>query len=160
MKRTIKFRGKYTETGEWRYGYYARLSNEFKEWHCIMTEKDASENYIKDCNGFHMQYTPVVPSTVGQFTGLCDKNGKEIYDGDIIYSEFPDGSKTNCLIGWNEENSCFGLMDEYNYRSKLEGYDFQRFDNAIFCNFLKHSKKFEVIGNIYDNPELLKGGEA
>ena len=97
----------------------------------------------------------VVPSTVGEFTSLRDKNGEEIYEGDIIYSEFPDGSKTNCLIDWDEENSCFGLMDEYNYRSKLEGYDFPMFENAIFWHFRKHSKKFEVIGNIHDNPKLL-----
>ena len=149
MKRTIKFRGKKQTNGVWVYGCLV-YSNEI----------DASI-YFQTGNGSvkTMDWVYVNPETVGQFTGLYDKNGKEIYDGDIIYSEFPDGSKTNCLIGWNEEKSCFGLMDEYNYRSKLEGYDFPRFDNAIFCNFLKHSKKFEVIGNIYDNPELLKGGE-
>lgn len=154
MKRTIKFRGHSIHSNEWVYGSLLKIGDNYH----ILGDNDMYEDghHIRQESDFP---TWVDPKTIGQFTGLYDKNGKEIYDGDIIYSEFPDGSKTNCLIGWNEENSCFGLMDEYNYRSKLEGYDFQRFDNAIFCNFSKHSKKFEVIGNIYDNPELLKGGE-
>lgn len=154
MKRTNKFRGFNIISNEWVYGSLLKIGDNYH----ILGDNDMCEDghHIRQESDFP---TWVDPNTIGQFTGLYDKNGKEIYDGDIIYSEFPDGSKTNCLIGWNEENSCFGLMDEYNYRSKLEGYDFPRFDNAIFCNFLKHSKKFEVIGNIYDNPELLKGGE-
>lgn len=161
MKRVVKFRGKTL------YDFIEKVNGEYE----IPQGTFVYGSLVLDCNenplidiqgynngiGFKTQYL-VDADTVGQFTGLCDKNGKEIYEGDIIYSEFPDGSKTNCLIGWDEENSCFGLMDEYNYRSKLEGYDFPKFENAIFCNFRKHSKKFEVIGNIYDNPELLKGG--
>lgn len=138
--RTIKFRGKCTDDGMWRHGDLLHADNLI---------------WIND-NGLHCT---VDEKTVGQFTGLHDKNGEEIYEGDIIYSEFPDGSKTNGLIEWDEEYSCFGLMDEYNYRSKLKGYEFPKFDNAIFYNFRKHSKKFEVIGNIYDNPELLSRSE-
>lgn len=162
MKRAIKFRGKSL------YDKYPKANGGFEipqgafVYGNLVVDMNGNpqidiQGYI-DGNSFHHSLW-VDADTVGQFTGLCDKNGKEIYDGDIIYSEFPDGSKTNCLIGWDEENSCFGLMDEYNYRSKLEGYDFPKFENAIFCNFRKHSKKFEVIGNIYDNPELLKGGK-
>lgn len=139
--RTIKFRGKYTETGEWRYGYYARLSNEFKEWHCIMTEKDASENYIKDCNGFHMQYTPVVPSTVGQFTCLRDKNGKEIYEGDILKVQ---GTRERIEVRFVRGVFAFlwngNLDDEAPINAPTQEWA-------------------EVIGNIHDNPNLLKGGQ-
>ena len=138
--RTIKFRGKYTETGEWRYGYYARLSNEFKEWHCIMTEKDASENYIKDCNGFHMQYTPVVPSTVGQFTGLRDKNGKEIYEGDIIVHA--SGSSIMYNVEW--------------HNTELVG---KQIGSSSYAGISYWIDVTEVIGNIHDNPNLLKGGQ-
>lgn len=162
MKRVIKFRGKSL------YDKYPKSNGGFEipqgafVYGNLVVDMNGNpqidiQGYI-DGNSFHHSLW-VDADTVGQFTGLCDKNDKEIYDGDIIYSEFSDGSKTNCLIGWDEENSCFGLMDEYNYRSKLEGYDFPKFENAIFCNFRKYSKKFEVIGNIYDNPELLKGGK-
>ena len=100
---------------------------------------------------------PIDVDTIGQFTGLKDKNGKEIYEGDIIYSEFADGSNCMFLVGWNNKLSCFGVMDEYSYQSKQLGYDFPEFDNHLFIEVLKNSKIFKIIGNIYDNPELLKG---
>lgn len=138
--RTIKFRGKRCDNGEWVYGYYARLKNEFKEWHCIMTEKDASENYIKDCNGYNMLYTPVNQNTVGQFTGLLDKNGKEIYEGDILKAGDMGLLEVRFVRGvfaflWNGN-----LDDEFPTGSPTHEWA-------------------DVIGNIHDNPDLLKGGE-
>ena len=138
--REFKFRGKRCDNGEWVYGYYARLRNEFKEWHCIMTEEDASENYIKDCNGYNMLYTPVNHNTVGQFTGLLDKNAREIYEGDIVkrtdgYSyivKYEFGSFYARLIGGDKEDV---------YRL------------ALFNN------KTVIVGNIHGNPDLMKGGE-
>ena len=158
--KTIKFRGKRCDNGEWVYGYYARLRNEFKEWHCIMTEEDASENYIKDCNAYNMIYTPVNHNTVGQFTGLCDKNGNEIYEGDILLwtrknvhiegrplRDFADRCETfydddKCAFRFKYKldcGSCIGLLD--------------------FSDDRADESYIEVIGNIHDNPELLKGGE-
>lgn len=141
--RTIKFRGKRCDDGEWVYGYYARLRNEFKEWHCIMTEKDASENYIKDCNGYNMLYTPVNHNTVGQFTGLHDKNGEEIYEGDILALQETDNKVTHCPVSMN----CKGYWS----------IDFGI--NYGVCLGLVDKKRVEVIGNIHDNPELMKGGK-
>jgi uncharacterized phage protein (TIGR01671 family) len=99
---------------------------------------------------------PIDVDTIGQYTGLKDKNGKEIYEGDIVYSEFADASSCMFLVGWNNKLSCFGVMDEYDYQSKQLGYDFPEFDNHLFIEVLKHSKILKVIGNIHDNPELLK----
>ena len=141
MKREIKFRGKEKKTGEWFYGNL----------------------YDKDTSGrTHIGTTKkgcldIDPDTIGQYTGLKDKNGKEIYEGDIVYSEFADGSNCMFLVGWNNKLSCFGVMDEYDYRSKQLGYDFPEFDNHLFIEVLKNSKIFKIIGNIHDNPELLKG---
>lgn len=142
MKREIKFRGKDKKTGEWLYGNLQVPTIEGVPYFMWDKEKFQCE---------------VETNTIGQFTGLKDKNGKEIYEGDIVYSEFADGSNCMFLVGWNNKLSCFGVMDEYNYRSKQLGYDFPEFDNHLFIEVLKNSKIFKIIGNIYDNPDLLKG---
>lgn len=139
MKREIKFRGKDKKTGEWFYGNLFDKDTSGRT-HIGTTKKGCLD---------------IAPDTVGQYTGLKDKKGKEIYEGDIVYSEFADGSKCMGLVGWNNKLSCFGVMDEYDYLSRQLGYDFPEFDNHFFIEVLKNSKIFKIIGTIYDNPELL-----
>ena len=82
----------------------------------------------------------VDPSTVGQYTGLTDKNGKKIFEGDIIKW----GLKP-CVVKWDECNASFCL---YVYGIiKISGFNRDTM------------KLKEVIGNIHDNPELMKGAE-
>lgn len=149
--RTIKFRGKiafggYDGGNGWKYGYLTGSPT-----HPYIQEvKDLGNDW------YYIPRTEVVPKSIGQFTGLHDKNGKEIYEGDIVYSEFEDGSNCSSLVGWNEKQSCFGVMDEYAYRSKLEGFEYPEFQNHVMLAFMRDAKLFKVIGNIHDNPELIK----
>lgn len=150
MNREIEFRGKSSHSGEWIFGSLLKIDSNYH----IVTESDMCED------GHHIRQESDTPNwvdqdTVGQFTGLRDKNGVKIFKGDIIYSEFSDGSNCHCLVGWNDKEVCFGLMDEYAFRSKQEGYDFPKFDSLVLLNFRNHGMKFEVIGNIIDNKELL-----
>lgn len=125
--RETKFRGKRKDNGEWVYGYYYELD-------CRSAGKKyiAYSIYQRDHQSFK-----VIPETVGQFTGLLDKNGKEIYAGDILdyynpmhphYSS-PLNRKT---VKWrSDKNTGVG------------------FNIAIGTNY-------KIIGNITDNPDLLK----
>jgi len=121
--RLIKFRAKTIETRKWVYGYLnvnskgdTIISNEFSFWF-------------------------VDPKTVGEFTGLLDKNGKEIYEGDIIEENSWVGKRINTVIYRNDLVG-FGTPDGRNYISLSDG------DTSP-------KPKFIVIGNIYENPELL-----
>ena len=131
--RTIKFRGKASHNGEWIYG---DLINIHDEYH-ILGEDDMRED------GHHVTQdsdrpTWVEPDTIGQFTCLHDKNGKEIYEGDIIKAgDEKEKIEVRFVRGvfaflWNGD-----LDDEFP------------------CNAPTHEWA-EVIGNIHDNPKLIK----
>jgi hypothetical protein len=128
--REIKFRGKRLDNGEWLYGSLVILNGRY---------------FIFDDANRH----EVDPTTVGEFTGLKDKNGKEIYEGDVIRSPLSEDKTRPHRIFYHTGNAAFmrALID----RKEL---CYLRLDQDWIYKFGK-----EVIGNIHDNLELLKGGE-
>lgn len=127
MSREIKFRGKDTQTGKWRYSM--TISRQAYDDDEIFTY------YIGA--GFNT----VNGKTLGQYTGLTDKNGTNIYEGDIVTGLFLHGMSIDAVVTF--KNGAFGL--EWN-RGGVN--TFNAFTSI--CNV-----EYEVIGNIHDNPELL-----
>lgn len=119
--REIKFRGKRLDNGEWVIGLLVKM---WGEWH-ILDWDDENTAY------------PVEPNTVGQYTGLKDKNGEEIYEGDIVC-----GSPQRVV----------GEVVYHNDRIEIKDDDPQYW---VGVNFFSQEGR-EIIGNIHDNTELLK----
>ena len=126
--REILFRGKRIDNGEWVYGF-------------VLNDEHTLIGYYK--NGHDFCIIEVIPETVGQFTGLTDKNGKKVFEGDILV--FCKGATYPYKIEWDG-------MGWKLYRS-----DGKRIKEAFECNEIHYVNISEVIGNIHDNPELLKG---
>ena len=128
--REILFRGKRTDNGEWIEGCFLDKNN-------IGIFYDDTEE--SDCS---VHIFPVVPKTIGQYTGLTDKNGKKIFEGDIVrcVNRNIDEDDGNALIEWDKECSQFEIAF-----------------NSFITDFTNiHSYELEVIGNMSDNPELLE----
>lgn len=128
--REILFRGKRVDNGEWEYGLPSYDDDGDVEEIQVWDEEDVN-------------FYPVDPETICQYTGLIDKNGKKIWEGDILEGhlddKFPEDVTREKVIwhesGWNtEEPGC----DDKEY---LDEFD---------------AEKFEVVGNAFDNPELLE----
>jgi len=141
--REIKFRGKRKDDGKWIYGNLVILRNKY-----FICEKDTSifDTYFEHC------FKEVIPETVGQYTGLKDKNGKEIFEDDIVDDNWYDvyGEKINkYLIVKFGEYCGLDYYDYPNYGFYLENENGEQYA-------LPYHEPIKIIGNIHDNPELLK----
>lgn len=129
--RPIKFRGKSRHTGKWFYGNL----------------------YVEDSFGRTRICTPgrscldIDPKTVGQFIGLYDKDGKEIYEGDIL--RFGNSPSDVCEVKWNESIAAFCIRFYFDDEISIR----------LLGEWVECEKNIAIIGNIHDNPELMKGGE-
>lgn len=137
MNREIKFRGKNKDIG-WVEGQVAYDLNE--DTYIIREVEQDSSYGLEETMLFATTWYRVDKETIGQCIGLCDKNGKEIYEGDILKS-----------IRWNDIYLVKQIGTAYYLCRKGKN----RFNKITTWN---NAEKSEVIGNIYDNPELL-GGE-
>lgn len=126
MDREIKFRGRFF-TDKWIYGDLVHLSIGYG---------------IRERTGLTLSFSRVDEDTIGQYTGLKDKNGKEIFEGDIVIID----NSLKAVVIWF--NGSFRFKDELSSKATY-------LDDigAIMRDY-----DVEVIGNIHDNPELLKGG--
>lgn len=148
MNREIKFRGKMIPENEWIFGTILRIpappvcfgKSETDKYYIQFPDP----RYMPDWNmPYKMVQGEVNPDTIGQYTGLKDENGKEIYRGDIVQGLFADQEESEIKgqVIYSKGQASYIVIASNNDEWEL-GY----LDNL------------EVIGNIYDNPELL-GGE-
>lgn len=132
--REIKFRGKRLDNGEWEYGDLVQFGQKcYTPCKCAIIPGTASGSDPLCEILFDYE---VDPATVGQFTGLKDKSGREIYEEDILFDE----SGVYAVVCYSMGTFCVDFG---------EGFDLQYFTDGIheIC---------DVVSNIHDNPELLK----
>ena len=122
--RQIIFRGKRIDNGEWTEGYF------FKSWDRVFL--------LWGMTGDNPNIVEVIPETVGQFTGLCDKNGKKIFEGDIVKCLSLEYGYVNKEVYYSEDKAKFAL------HSCGTDYEFDEYINV------------EVVGDIHDDAELLE----
>lgn len=147
MQREIKFRGKRLDSGEWIYGSLVGIDDTA----VIVVHRDFCWNPLTDVNSFwfDMENNEVDTNTLGQYTGLKDKNGREIYEGDIIECIGRDGKPIRHFIKFCENRGYYAQYDNVTCicESKECG--------PIWQHYIDKWSKY-VIGNIHDNPELIK----
>ena len=136
MQREIKFRGKRIDSGEWVYGSLVGIDDTA----VIVDHRDFCWNPLTDVNSFwfDMENNEVDTNTLGQYTGLKDKNGIEIYEEDVVC--LGDIKRRTGVIVRSDTKPAFVL----------------EVNDTAFDLYYRNQHRYEVIGNIHDNPELIK----
>lgn len=140
--REILFRGKQIDNGEWVYGNLVKSNGKYFIYYEEPDEMCQTGNWLF--------YKVVDPSTVGQYTGLTDKNGKKIFEGDIVRYDTDTNRADNKEI--------HEVVFETRGGSGYFGIRVSKIETWQFCLEVP-AKLMEVVGNMHDNPELLKGAE-
>ena len=166
--REILFRGKRVDNGEWVYGYM--LMSEWNDSVYIVTQDEC--NYNAGGSYFDGCIEKVIPETVGQYTGLTDKNGNKIFEGDIVeiehifrtysWQEIPETYKPrrSHSCKWDELGD--KMHYKRNYAVEWKGKEVRFIlrngsDQHDLGQIYLTMHNGTIIGNIHDNPELLKG---
>lgn len=156
MEDRYLYRAKRKDNGEWVQGYYVKgLDMYDKEIHLIF--EPATSFYS---NGETAGWHEIDPSTICKCTGLKDKNGKLIWENDILdgftYPYMSDGAHNYYAeVCWCSNVPAFGIYTQKYPKSKVRGI------SAGMTEIMEdwNSNDWEVIGNIFDNPELLESEE-
>ena len=144
MTKEILFIGKRVDNGEWVVGDLI---------HRQIWKRSLTIIRVSDDGFDHYEEYEVIPETVGQFTGLTDKNGNKIFEGDIISATALDTEEEQRAV------VCFGNFIDENNDDEYIGFfiEFDSIKTTITQLSMEECKnRIEVIGNIYDNKELLE----
>ena len=128
--REIKFRGIREKTGEWVYGYL------------VIREEPFLHDIVSPIGNQSSCTWSIKRGSEGQYTGLKDKNGDEIYEGDVLFH--PLQGRRRVYYPYSERVASYGLRD---------------IDNGFGSTLQDSHAVWEVIGNIYENHELLEGNQ-
>lgn len=154
--REILFRGKDKYIGKWVYGFYYFKRGRYAGDKTFVYEKHTITTGIEETRGAYGETTnaveyDVIPETVGQYTGLTDKNGNTIFEGDIISIPFEEDRSP-----W-EENCIYHENGKVYFDAEHYGWYVAFFDGEALSLWEYDDLDIVVIGNIHDNPELLSG---
>lgn len=144
MDREILFRGKRLDNKKWVYGYLICCAG--RQFIVDQSNPTALRSFTTHhCDRYDWRSVEITPSTVSQYTGLTDKNGKKIFEGDIVAAGY---YKWKCQVVWDGEGArfiCYTLEGERRivYVDMVDKYD---------------KSALEVIGNIHDQNPLIAHG--
>ena len=140
--REVIFRGKRTDNGEWETGSLVIIRDGCSDKEVFIADK---------MTGYH---TPVIPETVGQYTGLTDKNGVRIFEGDIIKTHYANAQKSDFIeqVVFHNGKFCAYFSNQLckQWANLYDGTEHLPQDKSVYMDSV------EVIGNIHDNPELIE----
>lgn len=151
--REILFRAKIKDTDEWVEGYYAMMGKENLIRHYIVQNCALTGLFSDPEENMYFNDVEIDPETLCQYTGLKDKNGNRIWENDIVsvifYDEIIYGSIKYGLYNNDLANEVSGSLGFY--------IDWEDKGNFLRKNIGCWKEELEYAGNIFDNPELLKG---